>query len=239
MIPILMYHQVGQPAAKGSPFRALTVHPTDFRRQMRWLARLGYRGMSMRDLLSYVQGARQGKVVGITFDDGYRNVLQNALPILADLGFTATNYFVAQQLGNSNTWDHAVGVPPAPLMNLAEMRQWAAAGQEVGSHTLDHPDLTQLPAHLATQQIQQSRTVLEQHLGCAVHAFCYPYGRHNPTLCHAVEAAGYTSATTTQRGLARPSDDLFCLPRVMVARSTHLLRFLQKCLTRLEDRKRA
>jgi len=239
LVPILMYHQIGQPARRGSPFRALTVHPADFRRQMQWLHRLGYRGLSMRDLLPYVRGECRGKVVGITFDDGFRNVLQHALPVLLELGFTATNYFVVRQLGASNVWDHAIGVPPSPLMNATEMRQWAQAGQEIGSHTLDHPHLPQLSAALARQQIEQSRDALEQQSGCAVQAFCYPYGDVSPAVRDMVCEAGYTNATTTQRGLVRPEDDVFRLPRVTVARSTHLLRFLQKCLTRLEDRRRA
>jgi len=238
MIPILMYHQIDTPARRGSPFRGLTVHPAAFRRQMVWLRRCGYRGLSMRDVLPYVRGARQGKVVGITFDDGFRNVLQHALPVLVELGFTATNYIVVKQLGGSNVWDHAAGVPPAALMSAAEVRQWVDAGQEVGSHTLDHPHLPQLPAVLAQQQIHDSRSALTQMLGSDVSAFCYPYGDLSPQVCDMVRAAGYTNATTTQRGLARRSDDMWRLPRVAVWRSTHILHFLQKCLTQVEDRKR-
>src|SRR5690554_840479 len=104
MVPILMYHQIGEPAAKGAPYRSLTVHPAAFRRQMNWLRRLGYKGLSMRELLPYVRGEKHGKVVGITFDDGYRNVYRNALPVLRHNGFTATNYFVVQQLGGGNVW---------------------------------------------------------------------------------------------------------------------------------------
>lgn len=90
-IPILMYHQIGEPAPRGTPYRGLTVHPASFRRQMTWLRRFGYRGLSMRDLMPYVRGERSGKVFGITFDDGYRNVHRNAMPVLGELGFTATN----------------------------------------------------------------------------------------------------------------------------------------------------
>ncbi len=98
----------------------------------------------MRDLMPYLRGERAGKVFGITFDDGYRNVHRNAMPVLSELGFTATNYFVARQFGGSNVWDHGHGVPPSPLMTVAEMREQAAAGNEVGSHTLDHVHLPQL-----------------------------------------------------------------------------------------------
>ena len=239
MIPILMYHQIGLPAPKGTPFRGLTVHPTSFLRQMTWLKRLGYRGLSMRDLLPYVQGERRGKVVGITFDDGYQNVFDHALPVLLAQGFTATNYFIAEHLGQSNVWDHALGIPPSPLMNADTMKSWHLAGMEVGSHTLDHPRLTELPLDAAALQIQQSRNLLGEHLGVPVTAFCYPYGEQSDALRQLVRDAGYSNATTTVGGLVRPDDDRFALPRVTVSRSTHLLRFLQKCLTRMEDRRRA
>jgi len=239
MIPILMYHQIDVPAPKGSPWRGLTVHPRSFRRQMMWLHRLGYRGLSMRDVLPYVRGERQGKVVGITFDDGFRNVFEHALPVLVDLGFTATNYIVAGQLGGSNVWDRDNGVPAAPLMSASEVRAWVDAGQEVGSHTVDHLFLPDLPAAQARSQIRAARDVLTQTLGSSVSAFCYPYGGLSPQVCDMVREAGYTNATTTRRGLARRDDDVLLLPRVPVWRSTHLLNFLQKCLTRREERKRA
>ncbi len=238
MIPILMYHQIGEPAPKGSPYRSLIVHPSDFRRQMTWLRRFGYRGLSMRDLMPYLKGERRGKVVGITFDDGYRNVYQNALPVLRDQDFTATNYFVARQLGGCNAWDNEKGIARADLMSADELRGWAAAGMEVGSHTLDHPSLPRLSPELADYQIRQSRLELEQVLGAEVTAFCYPYGDESPEVRAMARTAGYTNATTTKGGLARAADDIYGLPRVTVARSTNIVRFLQKCMTRLEDKRR-
>ncbi|CAM5194773.1 Peptidoglycan/xylan/chitin deacetylase (PgdA/CDA1 family) OS=Castellaniella defragrans OX=75697 GN=HNR28_003124 PE=4 SV=1 [Castellaniella defragrans] len=238
MIPILMYHQIGEPAPKGSPYRGLTVHPAKFRSQMSWLRRLGYRGLAMRELMPYVRGERHGKVVGITFDDGYRNVLENALPVLADVGFTATNYFVVRQLGGGNVWDYDEGVPHADLMSADQLRTWARAGQEVGSHTLNHPFLPKLSPELAANEIRDSRDALEQILGAPVESFCYPYGGESAALRDCVREAGYSNATTTERGLVRPDEDLMGLPRIFVARSAHLLRFLQKCTTRLEDRRR-
>lgn len=238
MVPILMYHQIGQPSPKGTPYRGLTVHPADFKSQMVWLRRLGYRGLSMRDIMPYVRGERSGKVVGITFDDGYRNVYQNALPILQQLGFTSTNYFVARSIGGGNTWDYEKGIPHSDLMSLDEVRAWHKAGQEVGSHALDHVYLPKLSSELALYQIQESRHELERMLDIEVSAFCYPYGGETADIRKMVEKAGYDNATTTIRGLARPDDDVFGLPRSTVSRSTNILRFLQRCLTQLEDKKR-
>ncbi|WP_322997374.1 polysaccharide deacetylase family protein [Castellaniella sp.] len=238
MIPILMYHQIDQPQPRGTPYRGLTVHPRDFRRQMFWLRRLGYRGLSMSQLMPYLTGEKRGKVFGITFDDGYQNVLDHAVPVLEDCGFHATNYFVVRQLGGSNVWDHAEGVPSAALMGTAGLRAWVDAGHEVGSHTLNHPVLPRLSPQLAINEIRDSRDALEQISGSPVTAFCYPYGKYTPALAEQVQAAGYLSATTTARGLARVPDHAYALPRVAVMRSTLLVRFLQKCLTPLEDRKR-
>ncbi len=233
-----MYHQVGLPAPRGTPYRSLTVHPAAFRRQMLWLRRFGYRGLSMRDLMPYLRGERHGKVIGITFDDGYRNVLENALPILGEVDFTATNYFVARQMDGGNVWDYEKGIPHSPLMSRDEILKWIGAGHEAGSHTLDHPFLPDLSPELAHYQIRQSKLELEQALGAEVSAFCYPYGGQSPDIRTMVKASGYHNATTTAGGLVRSTDDMFDLPRVTVARTTHIFRFLQKCLTQLEDKRR-
>jgi peptidoglycan/xylan/chitin deacetylase (PgdA/CDA1 family) len=205
---------------------------------MIWMRRFGYRGLSMRELMPYLRGECAGKVFGITFDDGFRNVYLHALPILQQLGFTATNYFVARQFDGGNIWDLDKGIPFSSLMNVTEMREWAAAGNEVGSHTLDHVHLPRVSCVEARRQIVESKRELEQALGAPVTAFCYPYGDHTPEHRCMVREAGYENATLTARGLAGPADDLFGLPRVTVSRSTHLLRFLQKCLTRYEDGRR-
>src|SRR5690625_7329329 len=133
MIPILMYHQIDIPAATGTPFRSLTVHPKRFTSQMRWLKRLGYTGLSMRDLMPYVRGEKQGKVIGLTFDDGYHNGFQNALPVLNELGLTATKYIVSNHLGGTNLWDADNGVPSRTLRSADERTQWPEDGHETGS----------------------------------------------------------------------------------------------------------
>lgn len=237
MIPILMYHQIGEPAPKGAPYRSLSVHPADFKRQMTWLQRFGYRGLSMHDLMPYIKGERQGRVVGITFDDGYRNVYNNALPVLRKLDFTATNYIVSNQIDGGNVWDYPKGIAHSDLMSADELRGWILAGCEVGSHTLSHPNLPKISTEQADIEIRASKAELEQALDIEVSAFCYPYGAESLELRDRVKQAGYNNATTTARGLVQASDDFFGLPRVTVARSTNIFRFLQKCLTRLEARK--
>lgn len=237
VIPILTYHQIDQPPRKGAPFRSLTVAPEVFGRHMRWLRGLGYRGLSMRELMPYLRGETTGNVFGLTFDDGFRNVHDHVIPILRETGHTATCYFVAAHDDGTNFWDTPAGVASAPLMSIKEMQAWVQAGHEAGSHTMDHVDLVKTEPDEAINQIVQSRRVLENLLQQPVDAFCYPYGHYNQSHVSAVQDAGYASATTTRRGRARHGDDLLQLPRVPVVRSTHFPALLQKLFTSYEDRR--
>lgn len=231
-IPILLYHSIDVPPARDKPFRSLTVHPDRFRSQMHWLKRLGYQGLSMRDARPYLEGQKQGKVAIITFDDGFLNVYQHAMPILNELGFTATNYFVASQIGGRNEWDIPHGAVEIPCMNIEQLRDWAAHGHEVGTHTLDHIYLPGAEAAEAERQIAQSKTVIEAALGAEITNFCYPYGGETQAIRTMVKKAGYINATTTKRGRARTGDDPFGLPRRFIRRTDNWLLFLKKLFTR-------
>lgn len=237
-IPILMYHQVDLEPSRGSPMRGLVVSPTTFSRQMAALNALGYQGKSMGDLLPYLNGEKRGKVFGITFDDGYENNLRCALPILSRYGFTSTCYVVANLVGKSNSWDIGRGVKQVPLMNAQELQAWIDAGQEVGSHTLNHTNLEDLGEAEQAIEIGQSKTQLEALIDQkgGVQHFCYPYGGLNKTAVQNVKAAGYLTATTTVRGRAvQGRSDELLLPRVLVSRTTTWMHLLLKCLSRYED----
>jgi peptidoglycan/xylan/chitin deacetylase (PgdA/CDA1 family) len=215
-IPILSYHQVDRPPPRGTPVRSLVLPPWRLAAQLQALRALGWQGLSMRELQPYLRGERHGKVVGITFDDGYRNNLRHALPVLQRLGFSATVFMVSGQLGGTNAWDHALGVPASPLMTAAELREWIDAGMEVGSHTRNHVNLAQCDDATAREEITGSRLDLEDVLGVPVRSFCYPYGGHRPEHAEMVREAGYTSATTIVSARTREGDDMFRLPRVSV-----------------------
>lgn len=239
MIPILMYHQITPPSKKGTRLRGSMVHPQRFASQMRWLKRLGYTGLSLAELDPYLKGKKQGRVVGITFDDGYQNVHDNALPILMELGFSSTNFIVSGEIDGENTWAQATGSPEAKLMCEASIRNWAQSGQEIGSHTVSHVHLAKVSPEEALQQLKQSKLDLEQLLQQEISSFCYPYGSYNHAVKTQVEALGYQRAVTTERGLAGAQDALHALPRVNILRSTHLIHFLRKVLTGYENKKRA
>ena len=235
-IPILMYHQIDIPPARGTPLRGLVVAPSSFAWQMQLLTFLGYKGLSMRDLEPFLSGARTGKVVGITFDDGYQNNFEYALPVLQRNGFTATCYGVSSMIGGTNAWD-AGKVAVKPLMTLQDWRVWHAAGMDVGSHTCTHANLKELSDPEAQDQITRSKYQLEQSVGCEVNHFCYPYGWYQTKHQKMVKNAGYASATTTRRGRVPAGANAYELQRIMVAQSTNPLQFYLKIATKYEDRR--
>lgn len=235
-IPILMYHQIDQPPKRGTNLRGLIVSPQSFARQMAFLKLLGFKGLSMQDLLPYLQGQKTGKVVGLTFDDGYKNNVQNALPVIVKNGFTATCYGVSSMIGGTNSWDQGK-VAEKPLMTLADWQTWRNAGMDVGSHTRHHSKLTELSDDEARTQIVESKRELEQSLECSVNHFCYPYGAFNSAHRDMAALAGYVTATTTQRGRVEPGADAWTLKRIMIARATTLIQFAAKIMTTYEDRR--
>lgn len=234
-IAILMFHQIDEPPAKGVPFRDLYVSPETFSRQMGLLKKMGYVGMSMGGLLPFLRGEKRGRVVGITFDDGYVNNLTHALPILNRYGFSSTCYAVGGLLGRTNSWDEKAGIAQVPLMNAGELKQWVKGGQEVGSHTFNHINLLAETDESGRSDMAQCKGVLEAATGAEQAHFCYPYGRYARTHTVMAREAGFLTATTTRRGRCGPESDLFQLPRITVSNSTSLPALWMKIATPYED----
>ncbi len=182
------------------------------------LRQLGYRGLSMADLMPYLHGEKTGKVFGITFDDGYLNNLTYALPVLLANDFTATCYVVSGLVGQTNIWDKEIGIRQVPLMDITQLRLWIAGGQDIGSHTRHHVHLDQLDPKQAYDEIRGCKEDLEMALGVSVNHFCYPYGQFEESHAQMAQQAGYLTSTTTQKGRFKPGVDLHHLPRITVAR---------------------
>lgn len=238
-IPILTFHQIASEPPKGTGFRSLCVDPQDFAAHMVFLHALGWQGLSMSALMPYLCGERQGKVFGITFDDGYLNNLTHAAPVLQRLGFSATCYVVSDMLGQSNAWDLENGVPPSELMAAPHLRLWLDAGQELGAHTRNHVRLTTLDAATCRDEVAGCKAEIEQITGAPVQHFCYPYGEFTQAHVEQVARAGYQTATTTQRGRCQRGDALLQLPRVPVLRRTGRALLWWKLVSGYEDRRRA
>ena len=235
-IPILMYHNIGEPP-EGASLRNLYVRTGAFGRQM-WLLRLlGYKGLSMSAAMPYLRGEKSGRVAVITFDDGYLDTLEQALPILNTFGFSATCYVVSGRTGEYNDWDAVALNVRKQLMSAEQVKAWQAAGMEVGAHSRTHPHLPTCTDAELHAEIAGSKADLESLTGASVTQFCYPYGDLDARVADAARNAGYNAATTTQRGRARHGDDPMRLRRILVSGSNMLHLFLLKLLTAYEDKR--
>lgn len=201
-VPILMYHyvRVVDEAADPLGFR-LSVTPERFAEQMAWLHDNDYTPMRMDALSACLRGQETcpTKPVALTFDDGYEDSASAALPILKRYGFVAT-FFIAVNL-----------IDKPGYMSWEQLALLRDSGMEIGSHTLNHADLTGLTTDEAYHEIVRSREMLEQRLGAPVLSFSYPAGSYTLGLASLVRAAGYTSAVITFPG--HDLEHLYELPR--------------------------
>jgi peptidoglycan/xylan/chitin deacetylase (PgdA/CDA1 family) len=233
-IPILMYHSI-ESMPKSTVMRSLHVPPRRFKFQMWMLKVLGYQGLSMRKLKPYLDGKKKGKVVGITFDDGYQNNLVNAAPILKKYNFSATCYIVSECVGLSNIWDLKKNITQRPLMSEAEINSWLAQGMDIGAHSKSHADLTDISEYKAQKEIRDCKLVLEKKYNLKITDFCYPFGRFNESVCKMTKDSGYISATTMNRGKASSKSHRHMLPRIPINHRTLPHLFILKILTKYED----
>ena len=235
-IPILMYHSI-ESMPKSTIMRSLHVPPRRFKFQMWALKVLGYKALSLKKLKPYLDGEKSGKVVGITFDDGYQNNLVNAAPILVKYDFSATCYIVSKSIGSSNTWDRDKGITQRPLMTESEIHEWINLGMDIGAHTKSHLDLTSITPEEAQIEIEGCKLELEKTFNVSIADFCYPFGRFNELISVMVKNAGYLSATTMIRGRTDTNSNRFMLPRIPINHRTLPHLFLAKILTKYEDKR--
>jgi peptidoglycan/xylan/chitin deacetylase (PgdA/CDA1 family) len=217
-VSILMYHQIGEFA----PMRDHRSTYCDHRRfaaQMAWLHRLRYPVLRLDEALAGLRGERPlpSRAVVLTFDDGYENFYEYALPVLARFGFPAIVYALADRLGQRSAWFADDGRATPPLMSASRLRELRRADIDVGSHGLTHLRLAQLAGAHAESEIAASKDRLEQVLGEPVDHFCYPYGSYNGAVVDRVAAAGYRSAVTCDRASAFEGVDPLRLPRKAIS----------------------
>jgi peptidoglycan/xylan/chitin deacetylase (PgdA/CDA1 family) len=208
--PVLTYHHVGN-RPRGTRIKGLYVSPKLFGRQMAELDAAGFSTAAYQSVTS--PGEMQKTQVFLTFDDGFRDVFENALPIMRRHEFCAIQFLVSSLLGKTNEWQEREGEVSEPLMDEAQVRDWLAAGHEIGSHTLSHPHLTRLAAPAAREEIRASKHQLEDRFGRAIKHFCYPYGDWNESVRDLVQEAGYETACTTESGINSGTGDRFALKR--------------------------
>ncbi len=223
---VLCYH------ALSSDWEApLCVPPSRLERQLAFLVERGYRGATFTEA---VTAGRSGKTLAVTFDDGFRSVLDLAAPILSKLDLPGTIFLPTAFMDGSAllVWqgiDHWLDGPHehelAPL-SWDDARSLAGLGWEIGSHTRSHPDLTQLDDSALADELEGSRRECEQRLGKLCTSLAYPYGRRDARVIRAAQRAGYLCGASLPRRLHGQRD--LDWPRVGVYRNDSPGRFEAK-----------
>lgn len=227
-IPILMYHSIADDGPEGlAPYR---VSPENFLAQMTYLYRHGYQAISIEDAVKSqspdgVGHRHKGRLIALTFDDGYRDFYEAAWPILKRFGFGATVFLCTDHVAGGAEWDRSFG-EPVPLMDWPQIKALAAQGVHFGAHSTSHSHMTQLSAAEQIAEIRQSRAEIEQQLEKPVpDVFCYPYGDYDATVQASVVAAGFRYAVDAS---VNSANDPLAVPRIHIDGSDTLDAFIAK-----------
>jgi len=228
-VPILMYHHVSDLPPLALSQVDLTVTRRAFAAQLAYLASHGYHAIDLVDLFNRLYYGRPlpSRPVILTFDDGYRDNYTDAFPLLRRYGMVGEFNIVTGLVGATLGVNTYVTWPQVEIM--------AAAGMEMESHTVSHPDLGLIDAGRADHELHFSRAVLAGHIHRAVQFMAYPSGEPFRSGAPAAQARirailaryGYVGALldpvtpSTLQDAAAP----YQLTRVRVRRATTLAQF--------------
>lgn len=210
VVPVLLYHHV---AATEEP-RRYTVSPEDFETQISSLYDWGYTAIPLSLLVDAVLNGAElpPRPVVITFDDGYRDIYQNALPVMQRYGYVGTLYVIVDQIGVGG------------YLNARQIAELVEQGWELGSHSQTHVNLRKPGASLE-KEVTGSRQVLEALFDTPVHSFSYPYGSATPAIIRVVKESGYQSAVGLGASITHRVKSAFYLSRNEVQGTFDLVTF--------------
>jgi peptidoglycan/xylan/chitin deacetylase (PgdA/CDA1 family) len=209
-VPILMYHYISTPTDENDKIRVdLSVTPANFEAQMKYLTSEGYHTIKLSDLAEYlISGTRlPSKPIVLTFDDGYLDNYQNALPILKKYNQVGTFFIITGFVDEGRTG----------YMNWDQIEELAIEGMEIGSHTMSHLDLRNRTRAFLNTEIVSSKLTIESRIGTPVKSFCYPSGKYDARTLDVVRAADYLVAVATDsQGVIQSANYIYELRRVRV-----------------------
>jgi peptidoglycan/xylan/chitin deacetylase (PgdA/CDA1 family) len=221
-IRILFYHRV-------SPDRdELAVHPQKFREQMDYLAQAGYQIVDVSQVADLLDADETPeRTVGLNFDDGYLDVAEHALPVLAEYGFRATVFIATGVTDGRASFSWYQRQPPLlGWSEIAELDRGATLRFE--AHSVTHPNLLATDNRRAAVEIEESKSELEARLGRDVVAFSYPAGLFGEREKRLVVGAGYRVAVSCEPGINEPQTDRFALRRRQIDARDRLFDFRAK-----------
>ena len=208
-IPVLTFHSIDN-----SP-SVISFSPELFGLSMEKLHRNGYNAVGLSDAARLARDRLPfpGKSFVLTFDDGYRSVYDEALPVLRKYEMTATVFIT---VGDSKKYGPEDRLPPLggrQMLSWGEIREMKEAGIDIGAHTITHPDLTSLDDNAMDYEIRVSKEIIEKSIGAPLSSFAYPYGKYDR---RSLEAAGryFECACSDNLGLFTNASALYAIERV-------------------------
>ncbi|MFH0910119.1 MAG: polysaccharide deacetylase family protein, partial [Planctomycetota bacterium] len=225
-VRILMYHCVRD----GFPQDRLSVGAAAFARQLFLLREEGIPILPLSEALARLRARTLDRgAVALTFDDGYADLVREALDVMDEFHATATAYVPAALLDAGYMSERDPEAPEGDrLLTWEEVGALRESGWEIGSHTNTHADLSTLLGDALRQEIAGSRLRLEERLGAAVTTFAYPWGHLSREAVEAVREAGYASAVTVWPGPNLPETPTHLLCRTEVSGEDTLADFACK-----------
>jgi peptidoglycan/xylan/chitin deacetylase (PgdA/CDA1 family) len=226
VLAILGYHKVGAPSAGAWETWYYVPRPT-------FVAQLGYLrddGWSVIDVATMLRGLEApaglpARAALITFDDGYRSVLEVALPCLQEFGYPAVHFVPTDFIGGRN-WFDGGAEPEEPICDWDELRELERQGVSVQAHSASHPHFSALGPAALEEELARPRRVLEDGLGRPVEVFAFPYGDDGSdplATGRALRRAGYRAACLYKGGPNRvPVANPYRLTRLAMGPDTDL-----------------
>ena len=189
-ITVIAYHAIGD-CDGADDIDLLFLSPATFEMQMEYLAR-HRQVVSLEDAVS--GAVPSGKpAVAVTFDDGYRVLVDHALPVLQRLGFPATVFVPTGHIGDKNRWDRPSRCP-LEIMDADDLRHVEASGLSVESHGHDHTDLSHASFEVARADLTRSVDVLHDVIGRRPRFLAFPFSEGSEAAQHAAESLGFRAA---------------------------------------------
>lgn len=231
-IKVLLYHRVVDDDVRLADTR-WNVSRSQLSRHIVLLNKWGFTCVSFSDYVLHCEGklALPKRPVILTFDDGYQDTYQHALPILKSHGVRATLFVLGDRSIRSNIWDEVSGAERAHLLETEQISELHESGFEIGSHSMTHTNLTKLSRKDAWNEISSSKSALEDLLHAPVISFAYPFGATSSELQQMVQDAGYRLGCGTYSGPPEFRDNIFNIRRIPLYRTTSLVDFAFKMLT--------
>lgn len=212
---ILLYHSIGQ--SQTDDYLKLKVSSESFDRQMKYLLENDYKVVTLGEMLGNINLGNYNykkKTVCITFDDGFSDNLELAVPILKKYGYCATFFISLNYLYRKfkkkkywEKWDY---------LNAEGIKGLSAQKMEIGSHSCSHQILTWLDGFTLRKEISDSKKGLENILINEITLFSYPHGIFNDKIMHILKEEGYQAACSSITGVNTDKTDLFELKRIEI-----------------------